>query len=230
MAKIKFSALISDVRNSLNGSTFARNRGGAYFRNKTTPTNPQTGFQTQVRSFFGAIASAWRGLTENQRSSWIEGAQNFPYVDTFGDVRHYSGNVLYQKLNQQLQIASQPTLSVCPTPQTVSSIEAITATGDVTNGTLVLAITPSTVPAGHTLVVQATRGLSPGRSFAKNDFRNIQIEAASSPITALDVRSKYQSRFGAMTAGKKIFFRCWFVNNASGQKSPEVLASCIVIP
>lgn len=227
MAKIKFSALVSDVRNSLNGSTFARNRGGSYFRNKTTPNNPQTMFQTSIRSSFGSISSAWRGLTEVQRNSWIEGAANFPYTDIFGDSRTYSGNVLFQKLNQNLNSVGLTIINSCPDPQTVENVQVMSVVYDDVNNELTVTTNIDVVPANHALVIDATRGLSPGRSFAKNDFRRIQTVPASGGSGDFNIAPNYTARFGAIVTNQKIFVRVHLVNTISGQVSPISTISTI---
>ena len=99
MAKVKFSALISEMRNKLNGSVFARNRGGAYLRTKVTPTNPMTIAQVQARSLLTSFSQAWRGLTEDQRQAWLSVVDQWSRTDVFGDVVNPSGSTLYIRLN-----------------------------------------------------------------------------------------------------------------------------------
>ena len=53
--KIKWGALVVDGRGKLGGHVAAQNRGGSYLRTKVTPSNPQTTFQTGVRSMGGCI-------------------------------------------------------------------------------------------------------------------------------------------------------------------------------
>ena len=63
MAKIKLSAIVSEMRGKLNGSVFSKNRGGAYIRTKVTPVNPQSLAQGLVRATLTNLSQAWRGLT-----------------------------------------------------------------------------------------------------------------------------------------------------------------------
>jgi len=99
MAKVKFSALISDMRNKLNGSVFSKNRAGSYLRNKVTPSNPSTPSQALVRSILGTLASTWRTLTDPQRDAWNAAVESWLTTDIFGDTVTPSGFGLYVRLN-----------------------------------------------------------------------------------------------------------------------------------
>lgn len=222
MAKIKFSALVSDIRNSLNGSTFARNRGGSYFRNKTTPSNPQTASQSLVRSGFGGISQAWRGLTEAQRSTWNEGSSNFPYTDQFGDSRVLSGFQLHQKLNTNLRQVSIAPLQSCPQPQTMFELGSMSVISALATSELDVVIAPTPVPVGFSVVVQATRPVSNGRTFVKNDYRTIGTGLVVGAGGVIDIFAVYSSKFGAPVLGAKIGVRVWLVNTATGQVTPSV--------
>ncbi len=71
MAKIKMTAIVADIRNKLNGTVFAKNRGGAYMRTKVTPVNRQTSDQSTVRNRLGSFAQGFRGLTQDQITAEI---------------------------------------------------------------------------------------------------------------------------------------------------------------
>ena len=218
MAKIKFSALVSDVRNSLNGSTFARNRGGSYFRNKTTPVNPQTAYQSAVRAGFGGISQAWRALSEEQRSTWNEESANFPYTDVFGDTRTLSGFQLHQKLNNNLIQIAQPLIQVAPAKQEMTAITAMAAV--LSSLTKSLTVTFEATPVNQDLIIQATAGVSAGRSFLKNDFRTIGFEENPDTGTTINIGSRYTAKFGDVVPGQKIGIRIWLVHRSTGQVSP----------
>lgn len=68
---IQYGAGVLDARGSIGGQTFSRNRYGAYARARTTPVNPNSSRQVQVRAFISALASAWSAtLTAAQRLEW----------------------------------------------------------------------------------------------------------------------------------------------------------------
>ena len=95
MAKIKYSALVQEMRNKLNGSVLSKNRYGNYVRNKTTPVNPQTVFQQNQRSRLSAVSQAWSSLSEEARRGFARLAENHPYTDIFGDQKKLDGKAMF---------------------------------------------------------------------------------------------------------------------------------------
>lgn len=215
MAKVLFTAVVADMRGKLNGTVFSRNRGGSYTRTKSSPTNPATIYQQNQRSVLAAYSSAWRGLSQAQRDSWIAGASNFPYTDIFGSVKSLSGQQLYAKLNIMLVNTGNAAITTCPTPVSVPQVSITAAAAAAGAGTMTVTISPTTIPAGYSLQIWATTQLSPGIAFATNKFRLLGKFTVTAG--AANIASAYISRFGSLTAGKKIFYRVVFVSNTTGQ-------------
>lgn len=70
---------------SIGGLTASRNRGGAYFRRRVVPTNPNTPHQQGIRSALGALVQSWSTiLTDEQREAWKTYAINTPRTDVLG--------------------------------------------------------------------------------------------------------------------------------------------------
>lgn len=224
--KIKWSALVGDVRNKLNGSVASRNRYGSYLRNKTSPVNPQTSFQQAARQALGNISSAWRGLTEAQRQSWINNTVNFPFTDIFGDTMNLSGQALFVKLNSNLEKIGQPRVLAAPLPTSfdqiaITSVSATVAAGALT--ALDLSMNIAAVPAGYSLAVYATPPINPGRAFVKNQFRF--LGTATVAANDADILTEYTSRFGSVASvGQSIHVRVALVSNDTGQQSVPVSA------
>lgn len=228
MALIKFSALVSDMRNKLNGSVLAKNKGGNYMRNKTTPVNPQTAAQLAKRAAFGAFSSEFRGLGADNIAAWNAAAGDFPYFDIFGDSRTLSGSQLYVKLNNNLAQVSAPSLSFPPTPRGAGAVLLNEATFSLGSSELVLDTDLVGAPAGYGWIVEATRQLSPGIRFYKNEYRQIDTTATSTPPTAADLYDKYVSRFGAPALDSNISIRVRIVNTATGESSVVSAVKAVV--
>lgn len=225
--KIKWSALIGDVRNKLNGSVASKNRYGSYLRTKTTPVNPATTYQQSARQVLGNLSSSWRALTQAQRSSFIAGAVNFPFTDIFGDQMTLSGQALFIKLNANLEKIGQSRINTAPLPVgfeeiAIASVSATQTTGALT--ALELSMNITTVPAGYSLAVYATPPINPGRAFVKNQFRFLGV----APVVAndADILQLYTDRFGASaTAGQTIHVRAALVSHDTGQQGVPVSAA-----
>lgn len=220
MAKIKYSALVSDMRNKLNGSVLSKNRYGSYMRNKVTPVNPQTTAQQEVRQRLGSLSSAWGGLTEAQRSSWRALAPSFPFTDIFGDQKELSGQVLFVKLNSNLMKIGDAINTAAPVKDSIPELFISSLVAEETAGALVgldLTMSDTAIPVGYELAIYATPPVQPGKQFVKNLYRFIGSTAA---ITsgAFDAASLWNARFGAVSPGQKIFVRVALVSTASGQQ------------
>lgn len=94
------STIFSNMSGSLAGSTAARNRGGLYLRNRSTPLNPQTAKQLAIRNAVSSLVSAWKNtLTAAQRAAWATYADQTPVINRLGDSRNLTGINWYTACN-----------------------------------------------------------------------------------------------------------------------------------
>ena len=177
MALIKLGALVSNISGSIGGTTFARNRGGAYIRNRTVPLNPQSPRQTLVRQVFGQLSNVWSTiLTATQRTAWELYASNVPLTNALGEDRNVSGINMFSRGNALLldtagvRVDAGPTIftqgpSFTPTITLDAALDQLTVTDlggydPVTSGAIGLFI---------------SQGLpqQPGVSFYKSPFQKV---------------------------------------------------------
>lgn len=225
MAKIKYSALVSDMRNKLNGSVMSANRYGSYVRNKVTPVNPQTSFQQNARAIFGALSSEWRSLTEAQRKSWNQGTKDFPFTDIFGDTKHLSGQSLFVKLNANLDYLGQP--RALTAPSAVSFPDAgldMPANFSWSNSSITLTTTADEADLnGFATALYVTDPVPPGVNFVKNRYRRMPntmtfeggLEGGDIAMTYDGIT--YTERFGAVPSGYSVYIRVAWASETSGQ-------------
>lgn len=216
MAKIKFSALMSDMRGKLNGSVLSKNRGGSYIRNKVTPSNPKTTAQMSVRGIFAGIASAWSTLDESERLSFNNKVSQFASTDIFGDIRNPSGKALFQKLNQNLSISLQTNLTSCPDSAAVPFANVASATIDIGDASFNVAYSGNAI--GSKVVIWATPPLSAGTTFVKNKLRQVTVVAGADGGTT-NIYGAYVSKFGLIANGDNIIVGVRTIND-NGQASP----------
>lgn len=216
MAKIKFGAMMVDASGKLGGQVFSKNRGGAYIRTKSTPLNPQTTAQMNIRGIFASISSAWSGLTEESRQSFNSLVSSYARTDIFGDLRNPSGKNLFQRLNQNLVISGQPQISTCVQPSEVPFANLGDCLGDVSDQEFLIGTDGDTT--GSKVVIWATAPLSQGTAFVKNKLRQIEVADGSNTTTS-DIWSSYVAKFGVPAAGANIFIGVRVIN-ANGQASP----------
>lgn len=70
MARVKFSAVIAEVRGSVGSGTFQGYRGGALLRNKPIPKKTWTLDGYYSRLFTQLAQQAWAGLSSDQQQQW----------------------------------------------------------------------------------------------------------------------------------------------------------------
>jgi hypothetical protein len=226
MAKIKFGALMVDARGKIGGTVFSRNRGGAYMKNKVTPLNPQSSFQSAVRSAFAFISSGWLELTPAQRESFNSQVTNYQTTDIFGDLKSPSGKALFQRLNTNLANFGLGQLFVCPLPKGVPAPISVSADGSVGDEELnVSFVLPDNINVVDVLV-EATAPLSVGITNAKNRFRKFHV-SLNNDGSEINLYTEYVARFGVPAVGSQIQLRAKAINDI-GLTSPYVTTSFIV--
>lgn len=71
MATVQFGGGVHDMRGSIGGTVFSRNRYCNYIRARITPVNPQSTRQNKIRACVQSLAPYWSGdLTQAQRDAW----------------------------------------------------------------------------------------------------------------------------------------------------------------
>lgn len=223
MAKIKYSALVTGMRNKLNGSVASKNHYGDFWRNKTTPKNPQTSYQTAIRSRFAANSSAWRGLTQAQRDAWIAAAPNFPFTDVWGDTLQLTGNSLYLKLNQNLHNISEASISNPPAPVSVPTMGNLT----LTFATSVYSLAWSASLTGNFKIeIFAAANIGVGRKFVKNMFKFVGV--VSTLTSPADITTMLSDRYGTLQSGTNLWVRALLVSTDSGQQGQASQTSLLI--
>lgn len=225
-AKVKTGLALAEIRGKLGGGVFTRNRGGACVRNKVSPIQPRSSSQVTLRNYWTTNAKAWRALTAAQRLSFNNAVGNFIGTDIFGDSLTPSGFNLHQQLNQNLLLAGQSVITAPPLPANVPGLATLSVTSDVSDAKITMTFTAA-IDAANLLIIEATRALSAGKTYVKNEFRVIKY-ATNADVSPLEIQTEWAAVFGAMPqAGEKLFVRAKTIVKASGLVSSYRQASCI---
>ena len=153
--------------------------------------------------------------------------RRLPFTDVFGNIRYLAGNALYVKLNANLNYANVAGIDDAPAPISIPALTALTVTATAGAGTVGVVFAPTPVPAGFALIIQATPGVSASINFVKNKFRNVAVVAAAG-TSPHATGVAYVAKFGAMTAGQKIFVRAFLISTDTGQAGLPLQAEAIV--
>lgn len=223
MALIKLGGLAQDVRGSMNGTTFSRNKGGAYVRQKVSPVQPVSTYSSRARAIFADLSQRWATtLTTSQRQAWIAFAATHTFVNVFGDAITLSGIAFYQSINRAvLQIGktyidAPPTVYAAPavltcTPLPIAAAGVLATLAQTTVGGAAL-------PANGTLYVFATLPLSASVTPQKSDFRLINPATYGAITLTTSFLAAYVARFSnpGVVVGQKIAFRVAMLDWSTG--------------
>lgn len=225
--KVKYGAIVTEGRGKINGFVASRNKAGAYFRTKVTPSNPDTTYQAAVRSRLASRSQAWKGLTDIQRTAWNSAVGDFTKTDVFGDTQTPSGFNLYVALNNNIINIGESALTTPPVPQSVIAFTSLSVAA--ANGAQTLTVTfAAAIAATEKILLFATPAVSPGKSFVKNLYRQIGV-LTSTDTSPYDAETEYIAKFGSIgEAGQKIFIKAVPVSVASGQAGSALSASATI--
>ena len=230
MALIKLGALAQDVRGSLNGTVFSRNRGGAYVRSKVSPLQPVSEFTAAIRQAFKATSQSWATqLTPVQRAAWIAFASVHPFVNVFGDSIILSGIAMYQAINQRLMLCGETLVLDAPLSFIVADLGDVVVTSVWAAGACdTLQIVPGrelTYEEG--LYVFLTPGLPPGVKVQNPDYRLLCNQDTGLFPSGEDLDGVANERYPAAgwTTGKQWSLRVSALNKVTG----AISASAVII-
>ena len=98
--KVKLGGGIVDARGSIAGNTFSRNHYGAYVRARTTPINPNTARQVEVRASVAFLSDMWSStLTLAQRTAWDLYGSSVSMQDKMGATMYLTGYNHFMRSN-----------------------------------------------------------------------------------------------------------------------------------
>lgn len=200
MASIKYSALVTDIKGSIGGTTFKGTRAGAVIQNKVIqPPYPAEGAKITKadagRSMrnIGNSVQAWKALAPDEQEGWNMAAPNYPFKNKFGEFYTPSGYQLFQSISADLQLIEEPLLTLPPTPEAWTNCPSFKIQVDTSNGDILQDI--GTPPTDYAIAIFMTRPLSPGTRGNVRDFRFIGYTKGGSVLPS-DITGNYQKVFG----------------------------------
>lgn len=226
--KIKFGAMVVDGRGKLGGHVASKNRGGAYFRTKVTPSNPNTTAQAAARARITLLSQGFGNLGAAPIAAWNGAVGSWSTTDIFGDIKNPSGINLFTKLNSNLIEIGEPVINTPPAKAAVPETTIDTITADSATQTLDLNLVQAALGAGTKVIVRASAQTSAGVANFSGKMRNIEIVSAVTAPNTLDIIAAYTTKFGALIAGQKLNVELVPVNIITGQKGAVSSLSVVV--
>ena len=199
MAKIDLGGVVANISGSQNGITYARNRNGAYIRNKGLPVNPRTAPQLTVRSRFTNISQGWRSITPAQRNAWDALGASIVRSNSLGKSYSLTGLQAYQAVNlnrlaQALAIEDDAPALGSPPALTATLLVAVGASNSLT-------VTATSAGTSTTTIrVYATGVLSAGRKFIRRSEYRLIGNLIGTTTFPISIASGWNNVYGPLTA------------------------------
>ena len=217
------SIAFEEMSGSAKGVTAAKMKSRKYIRNRGYGGSVRTADQAKVKGIFKQLTTMWKSLSNEQILAWNKLALSQEGRSVLGTKAKISGANLFTRLNYWI-VACGGSASV--TPPTLAGIEnpssaTIVCQGETFTFKLDKALADN---GGIFLVIEASEGQSNG--VARAHSKAVAIKMVEEPdATAVNIRADYVAKHGAPSAAApKIFFRYYFVNSSTGEKSGTMLA------
>jgi hypothetical protein len=211
--KVNFIHL-SDARGKIGGAVASKNKYGNYFRKKVKPSNPQSVAQVESRMVLKTFAKDWKALSQSNRNSWIDQAQNINRKNSLGNNYKMTGLQLYISTNKVNQLVGGSPISIAQAPVPTSNLTDLTLTLGGTPKALTVTST-SVLATNEILIIEATRPLSAGKAFVKSEFRQLTTDHTTGAVSK-DITSAYVAKFGALPATNEVaYVRAYIINSTA---------------
>jgi len=104
MVQHRFGGGITEMRGSMAGNVYARNRSGAYIRARTKPVNPRTARQCLARSRIMFLAEQWREspMDDAKRLAWETYAKGVIWKNKLSENIKLTGYNMFVRSNAAL--------------------------------------------------------------------------------------------------------------------------------
>ena len=218
------SIAFEEMSGSAKGVTAAKVKSRKYIRNRGYGGSTRTSYQASVKAVFKQLSQAWKSLTNAQILAWNAAANTAEGRSVLGTKGKISGCNLFMRLNYWVVYCGGSIMTAVPTLSGVDTPDDVTLVLSASAMTFQLASIPSDV-TNLKLVIQASE--PQGNGITRAYSKAAAFADPYTPVaTAIDIKSAYDAKCGAPSAGyPKVFFKYFYVNTATGEKSGEKMAS-----
>ena len=221
------SIAFEEMSGSAKGVTAAKVKSRKYIRNRGYGGSTRTSYQASVKAVFKQLSQAWKSLTNAQILAWNAAANTAEGRSVLGTKGKISGCNLFMRLNYWVVYCGGSIMTAVPTLSGVETPDDVTLVLSASAMTFQLASIPSDV-TNLKLVIQASE--PQGNGITRAYSKAAAFADPYTPVaTAIDIKSAYDAKCGAPSAGyPKVFFKYFYVNTATGEKSGEKMASAVL--
>lgn len=230
MALIKLGGGVADIRGSIGGTVFSKNRYGSYTRNRTIPVNPGSVKQTKIRATMGQVRNAWFSiLSAAQRAAWAVYAANVEVQNRLGESIKLTGWNMFARTNSSLLYNNLDIVEDAPTDFSLAEADATLAI-TVSEATQLISVAFDddldwVDETGSHLIIYASRPQNPTVNFFKGPYQvagKVSGDGTTPPTSPTTMAVPF-----AVVAGQKVFAQARIVR-ADGRLSAPFRVLCTV--
>lgn len=228
MALIVPGTGIGQASGKLGSLVFSHNRGGAYVRARSIPTQPGGQYQTEIRNAVEAASQQWRELTDVARAAWRTWADNRPLPNRIGQSIRLQGNAAYVQLNTRLVLNGLAQISLPPASDVPLPLETLTGSYDVGAGDFNVAYTPTPLTGGCQLYVWGCLLQDASITYVRNRLRYFALGGVNG-ASPFNIEGDFAARFGTPQVGNGVVIQAQVFDPQSGLVSLPLRTSGVVV-
>jgi len=226
--KVKWGSIITDGEGKLGGHVYSHNHWGAFVRTLVTPTLVTNAYTTAVRNHFLLQLNNWKALTAAQQDAWTAFAGRHGRTDYFGTVYYLTGQTAFISCNMNMFAIGQadfvsPGTDDVPTVDLTGSVNSTASTSKLN-----YVIDGNPTNSNVVIIAFATALLSTGINVVTTQLRQITTIALTG-ANPYNKGAAWVTKYGAFSAGQKIFVRLRQIDKRSGLAGVDVDHQCVVV-
>jgi hypothetical protein len=173
MALFKHGPLAAEIRGSIAGATYSRNKAGAYIRNRSKPVNPMSARQVAVRLKLSSLQTIWHNtLSTTERQAWDAFAAACPMLNRLGETQPISGFNHFLRINALRLIPGLAITIPPPIPPAECDIKGFTASATSASGFQITAKDANLVAGDH-IIFSWNNPLTQAVNFYKGPYAHL---------------------------------------------------------
>lgn len=216
MARIKFTALVSEIAGSIGGSTIQRNAYGHTIKNKPNMVNASKTLQNFRKISFASNAQKWRTLSVAQRNIWTALALSQPVPSRLNPDSNLNGFNYFSRYHNYLNVYD-PTATLTNPTGVFGSLSDYANTITLIGGVLTWEPTWTLTGTNWVGLLYVTKSMGAGQEFV-HDTPIFIADLTGSIGSSTIITTAFIQKFGQLPStddylGTKVVF----VNTVSGQ-------------
>lgn len=187
---------VGQLSGSAGSITASHNRYGSYLRNRVIPVNPNSTTQSLIRGRFGALAQAWRTLTESQREGWRNLSTQVPILNAQGNSIILAGNAFFNKLNLNRLTHGFARIDDAPALDSPPQITALSFVATAATATIAMSYLAVGAAVTTRWQISASAPRSPGQDFVNRGSLKRIASFPGNEATPIALGTLYAVVFG----------------------------------